>query len=799
MSIPSVARLHVRLAVWTFLALPLVLGPGHVPAAGAAPGQEPGPACVTGVRQQDLDGDGLPNLTVLDCTVITPYDRVLVFDGARNMRPAGRWEEATDFVDDTWVFQVGERSGEGRAALVVAFSADGADTLARVYDGSVTGGTVSYAVEGGRIRVTAPQYPSMVIRARGGGWLGPGGALNYNLIWQYDGPAASREYVDRYPAALRLDGHPDKEGEARDEDGDGVPEYLWYALTAPIPDSERIPRTGIQVNSGRHRPAPLTGVLFWPLLNLPQDPQGRNYFDTPLFLGVDWKAGLIVSFNFRGYPVEEGYHVNSTSGLRRGTINSLSFENPMAYYDLADDRDGRPELFIRLTYTPPGDPYFVSGGPTRLPLEMVQFSWNQRNHGALLWDYKVDLAGRHELGKTVALGETLIEQVPHEELPRWTVERPWAFATFVAYETGEGYLSSEGIYDWPTLEEVMTYEGVYAGATLQGVQAYTGSSIKKLADTTQIQRDYVAGVSAELPESLYRDILAGFRGEYAELDGPVWLSFSPVDARLHLVGTKRGVYNAGSGRRVVYRDVDGDALVNSWELFTGTQPVAQLLQAPGVLLYGAADRVQLRRADLPRELFRVQPPADHDEWARLDARLTANRRSFRPDDLELMLRQFGGPGLEVSGASLSGYRSLEGGAYRFVLELRPGFAVAGTDFLELAGLPPGTYIVTSAGAAGPFRVDPATAPLVSVSLVGTTLRELEGGRLRLALLNEGLQDVQEATLEVWAAAGERPGRIATQSVTLLSREPTAAVVDWAPPRSGVWALTPVLRLPDGGG
>jgi hypothetical protein len=249
---------------------------------------------------------------------------------------------------------------------------------------------------------------------------------------------------------------------------------------------------------------------------------------------------------------------------------------------------------------------------------------------------------------------------------------------------------------------------------------------------------------------------------------------------------------------VVYRDVDGDALVDSWELFTGTQPVARLLQAPGVLLYGAADRVQLRRADVPRELFRVQPPADHDEWTRLEARLTANRRGFRPDDLELMLRQFGGPLLEVSGASLSGYRSLEGGAYRFVLELRPGFAVAGADFLELAGLPPGTYLVTSAGAAGPFRVEPSTAPLVSVSLGGTTLRELEGGRLRLALLNGGLQDVQEATLEVWAAAGgEPPGRIATQSVTLLSQEPTAAVVDWAPPRSGVWALTPVLRLPDG--
>jgi hypothetical protein len=430
---------------------------------------------------------------------------------------------------------------------------------------------------------------------------------------------------------------------------------------------------------------------------------------------------------------------------------------------------------------------------------MVQYSWNQRNHDALLWDYKVDLAGRNPIGKTVALGDMLLEQVPYEELPRWTVAQPWAFATFVAYETGEGYLSSEGIYDWPTLEEVMTYEGINAGATVQGVQAYTGSTIKKLEDTTRIQRDYVAGMSAESPQGLYRDILAGFRGEYADLNGPVWLSFSPVDARLHLVRTTRGVYNAGNGRRVVYRDLDGDGLVDSWQLYAGTQPVAQLLQTPGGLLYGASNRVTLLRADIPRELFRVQPPADHDEWAALGERLAANRRAFRPNDLEQMLKQFDGPLVEVSGATLSGYRSLGGGAYRFSLELQPEFSVSGPDLLGLAGLPPGTYVVTSAGAAGPFRVAAATAPVVSASLTGMTMRELGRGRLRLELQNEGLEDISEATLELWAATpGERPVRIVTQSVALLAQVPTEATVDWAPPRRGTWTVTPLLRLPDGG-
>ena len=711
---------------------------------------------------------------------------------------ADRWEVATDFTDDTWVFQVGEQRGDGRAALVVAFSPDGDDTLARIYDGSVTGGTVSYVVEGNRVRVAAPQYPSMVIRALGGTWLQPSGALNYNLTWRYDGPAASRELAQRYPAAFNLDAHPDADGEVRDGDRDGVPEHLWYALQAPIPPTERVPRTFAQVNTGRHRPAVPAGVIFWPLLSAPRDPEGGNYFDTPLFLGVDWGAGLITTFRFPGYPIEAGYHINSLSPLQRGRVNVLSFENPMAYFDLAGDHDGRPELFIRMAYAPPGEPDFVSGGPTRSPIEMVQFSWNQRNHEELRWDYKVDLAGRNPIGRTVALGEFTVEQVPQEELPRWAVEHPWSFGTFVAFEGGEsyGYLSSEGIYEWSTLEGVLYYQGASAGEILQGLEAYTTHDIRSIPESEQVQRDYVAGADSKSPEDLYNIIRAGFRGEYSDINGLVAIYFSPVDARLHLSGATRGVYNAGNGRRVEYRNMDRDGHIDSWVLYSGKQQLAQLLQSRDYLLYGEADRVTLLRARVPRESFRAQPPADHDEWLRLGAQLEAHRRDFKPTDLGIMVDQFDGIRVDIDNAALSAYRPVGESGFRFVLDLGPGLRLAGPDVLGLVGRAPGRYVVTYDGA---FTVEPLTPPALSVALGEANLTEHQRGALRLSVWNDGLQDVSNATLEVWAApAGGRPSLVGKQTVSLPGGGSTAATVEWAPPRGGWWTIAPQLLLESGG-
>lgn len=790
---PPSLRSAARCVLLLLLLLAAVAPPRAV--AGSLPADElTADVRVFSVNQQDLDGDGAPDLTVIDCAIVTPYDNVWVFDGGRNMRTSGKWEEATDFEDDTWVFDIGGAGTTNRATLIIAFATSGDDTVARIYDGSVTSGVVRYEVQGRDLQVLEPNYPSMVIRAKGG-WLSADGTLNYNLIWQFDGPAANREYAKTYPSAFVLDGNPDAEGEVRDADYDGIPEYLWTNLLALVPPSERIPRAGIQVNSGQRRPSALKGVVFWPLLNRPEDPQGKNYFDTPLFLGFDWQNGLIKSFSFLGYPVEDGYHVNTLTPLKPRIVNVLNFENPMAYYDLAGDRDGRPELFIRMAYTPSHDPYFVTGGPTRSPIEMVQYSWNQKDHKELRWDFKVDLAGRNALGRIVRLGDFLIEQVPHADLPRWVMTNPWVFATFVAYESGDGYLSSEGIYDWSTLEGVQRYEGIYAGSTLTGVGDYTSSNIDSIPNSERIQRDYVGGASSKSPEALYQSILAGFRGEYADLNGPIELYFSPIDARLHLVGATRGVYNIGNRRRVEYRNLDRDAYIDSWQFYEGSRQIAQLLYSRDYLIASGDDLVQLQPARVPAEHFRVQPPTNRDEWVRLGQQLDAHKRDFALNDFRAMLQQFDGPRIEIENAELHDYRPLNEGGFRFVLDLKPAFRVRGTDLLGVSGLRTGSFAVTYDGT---FTVAPLTPPVLSASLTSAPLRQLEPSTIRVVLRNDGLQDVPSATLELWAEPPSgQPMRIAEQEVAFLAQTSSTVTVEWAPTRAGQWILTPQIREPDG--
>jgi hypothetical protein len=769
------------------------------PVSAWAAGEQPqasvpgGGPQVYGISQEDTNHDGALDLVTIDCNIKTPNDKVMVFDGSGTMRRSDRWQDATDFTDDTWIFDIGGNGGRNRATLIIAFSQDQGDTLARIYDGSTTRGGIRYEINGSSIHVINPVYPSLIIRVKGQ-WTRPDGGLNYNLIWQYDGPAANRDDARRYPTMFPLDGNPDATGAAGDTHGDGIPDYLWYSLLTPIQASERIPRSGAQVNSGRHRPASLTNVVFWPLLNQPDDPKSKNYFDTPLFLGVDWTSGLIESFSFQGYPVEDGYHINSLDPLKPKQVNVLSFENPMAYYDLAGNHNGIPELFIRFAYTPPGATDFMSGGPTRSPMEMVQYSWNQQNHDALRWDYKVDLAGRNPITTTVSLGDMRIQQVPHDILPRWVMENPWGFATFVAYESGDGYLSSEGLYEWSTLEGVQSYGGMSAGSTLAGVQAYTGNNIQTIPNAERSQRDYLGGASAISPQGLYQSILAGFRGEYANINGPVWLYFSPIDARLHLVGADHGVYNMGS-RRVEYHNLSGGPFIDSWQVYLGSQIVGQLQQSRDFLLSALDGKVSLLRAAVPRELFRTQPPASHDEWVKLGAQLDANKRDLAPIDLTSMMGQFAGPQITISNADMTDYRPLGDAGFRFVLDLQPGYRTEGADLLPLAGLAPGKYVITYQGS---FTIEPLTPPVVSGAVVQAELTQLQPGTVAVALRNDGLQDIPSATLELWAAPVQgQSALVVTQTVALLAQTPITATIQWAAPANGVWSLTPQIRQPDG--
>ena len=71
------------------------------------------------------------------------------------------------------------------------------------------------------------------------------------------------------------------------------------------------------------------------------------------------------------------------------------------------------------------------------------------------WDFGLSLTGSNPITSTVTFGEYPVQMVPHDDLPSWVVTRPWVNATLVATE-GRPYKSSEGIYEWSTLEGVVT-------------------------------------------------------------------------------------------------------------------------------------------------------------------------------------------------------------------------------------------------------------------------------------------------------------------------------------------------------
>jgi hypothetical protein len=71
--------------------------------------------------------------------------------------------------------------------------------------------------------------------------------------------------------------------------------------------------------------------------------------------------------------------------------------------------------------------------------------------------------------------------------------------------------------------------------------------------------------------------------------------------------------------------------------------------------------------------------------------------------------------------------------------------------------------------------------------------QLAPGAVRVGLHNDGLQDVPAATLELWAAAPQKPAHlVVTQTVTLLASSVLTATLQWTPLTAGDWTLTPKI-------
>ena len=725
---------------------------------------------VFGVSQSDLDGDGRPDLTAVDCAFASAHDRILILDRAGNMGAGTEILAVADFRDDIWIFDVG---ADGTAQLVLMFTQDGERRVADLYDDRNGDGQVSYRVRPRSVEVTESPHWHVRIMARSD-WFLPDGRVNPALVFQIDG------YILRYlewgeaapaPQGARrgatTDGGVDWELEVVDVNGDGIADYQLQRLLALSPPDAHIFRSTLYVNRRPRPPQPYPDALFWPLLVGKHDYESYNYFDRPPAVAVDWDRAQIDRAGILGYPTEQGYHINSWVRWRKGEINYANFENPMAYYDLAGDSDGYAELMVRFEVFAAGDSALSQevaqqGGFTR-PIVQVDYSWDQNNDGR--WDYEVSMAGFHPVTDEVAFGDFAVRTVPYERIPDWVMGRDWAIATFVAAESG-GYWSSEGMGDW---------------------NVNRGFRDGHLVEPSGLRDLYLTGLLAEPPLENYADIRRGMRGEYApEPVGRPTLYWSPVDGRLHLVGAEGGVWNV-DGRAVVrYADRNRDGYLDQWEYVAPEGRARRLNVLPGFLLYTGDGEVVLKRADVPLAAFTILPPRNSDEWRLLQDRLGALPPPVPPEGLRDILSRWQGPETRWVGAAARDLQVTSRG-FRFILDVGPGAqAVSSGEEGFTPPVAPGAYrVVWEDGRPSVRPLTPAALGLVSLEVEAT--REGEEATVRALFRNFGLDDARQVPLCVLLESPQGARRVLTATLSVLPGEGERELLwGWRPSVAGTW-------------
>jgi hypothetical protein len=732
------------------------------------------------VAQDDLDGDSLPDRTNIHCDFGTGNDLVQVYDGAGNMQASLDWQQATDYEDDTWIF---DASDDGEADLVIAFHHDGEALVAELYDDRDADGKVSYSAAGGRVRVTEPGGPTVRVVAADGWWQRDN-RTNYNLHLEIDGAvrASFNSPVVRYrsvsPETLlsMADKHLDVTILVRDVDNDGRPDYDFRQVLS-TPAVYTAYGTELAVNA-RDNEVPIEDFLFWPYLGGLTDyvkPSGGSM--PPI--QIDWAAAHIsaVAEFVASRGGDSNWFVYSSKRFGADDAVYANFENPFAFYDLANDLDGVPELAARSEYYGPFDLSFLSGAYSQA-IESIRYSWDQDNDGA--WDFKVDLIGRNPITEVVTFPEFAVQTVPYEAFPDWIVDHRWDTGVFVAVE-GTPYFSSEGIYEgfarpWRDL--------------------------------------YVTGRTSSPGLQQAQNVRQGLRLEYTpELDGQSWLYFSPVDHKLHLRSAQGGVWNLDDALRVRYDDADNDGYLDRWavtseppyatEAEAGTsggretgktapgKAVAFLQVADGMLIYADSGQVRLVRTVVEPSLFEMLPPRDHDEWSVLGEQLDRYGADFAPDGLLEMATQFQGPTTHIQGATLTDFRLTEDG-FRLVLELQRGSQVMDdANSLNVTEQADGSYLVTYDGE---FQIRTLTPPHLTVpegGIAGEPSSPQQGSwaTIRVVVRNSGLQDATLVPIAVYAVQGEgEPSLVGEEDLFVPAEGESVLELAWWPMEAGEWTI-----------
>lgn len=697
-------------------------------------------------------------------------------------------------------YAVGDHPMRPRLVVQIVHEPGADHATAQVFDAPPGARYVPIQLDGEKISLPSRLLPAITIQARGGWWVRDE-TINYNLDVQVNGPIDAmwgggfdpRFGPSGWVAAMRP-GEPAARILVRDPAGSGVPTWDLRSLLRDFP-GQGYYRTNY---AERTCLSPLTHDLGvspqWPYVAQGggyEQPNGR--LRPPIV--VDWGHSRITHFSELVTVRNQNcsYALYAINRLTPGRRNQPDFESPFAFYDLSGQGKGYPNLIVRAGRFPANDPWSAGLEPTVRPrrpvpvdYEAVRYSWRLAP-GDSLWDYKIEVLGFHPYtaDTPIADGYASIDAPSSAQLPDWVVDQPWPAVSFVDTE-GKSYQSSEGIYEW-------TPSDLGAG--------------------------YLAGWDTDPHPDAFSTIPLGFRGEYRfHQSRPPRLYLSPLDRRLHLLGAEGGLWNLGNAAVLRTLNLDHGPYINGWVRERSAERAGALPQVAaeqgsrdsieealyalaGYLIYSGPTGIELRRvADHPAD-FEIAPPTDPETWASFRERLApydAQRRD--PNDLKSWLTPVVGESLTISQASIRQVRSTPTG-FRFILTLGVGFDVQGSEIFHRPDLVPGSYAVTYTD--GRFTINPLTPPSITGELDDTTsyttpFVALQPRAVSVRLRNDGLTDLPDSTLELWAQPSNGPPILAaTRSVALLAQDPAAATLVWTPPAAGDWVLTPKIRQPDG--
>jgi hypothetical protein len=691
---------------------------------------------------------------------------IFVYNREQQVDPSRPWQGNVSQTDALWIFQAGplyQPRLSGRASLIIDFQTDDGGLSANLYDDQNGDGFAAYSLRENNAEPSIKENLAGIPTVRvstSENWWQRDRRTNFNLDITIDGPVRGdhNSAVHRYFDQFTTDGVIDFTAEVRDNNRDGVADYEYR--DSPIEGN--YVHTSLSV-SNESRPTPISQALIWPLLSAHLWGFDQPYNGLIAPIQVDWQAARINTIGelvpSRGRP--SNWFIYSINRVEKGKVTATNFESPFAFYNLSGIEDGFPDLQVRFEHFNEGE--FVRDW--REPVQSVRYSWDQFHRQT--WDYKLDMLGRHTITDTVAFNDFTIQTLPYAKIPRWVMDHTWDQINFVAYEGPNFYYTSEGIYEW-------------------GV-------------TGEIRGNYINGLADSYTLNDYYSIGEGFRGEYRiAAESIPRLYISSVDGLLHLRGAQGGLWKINDHTHLRYADRNDDSYLDEW-LYTRViddSPVVtttrQLNVAPSHIIYSDDQEVRLRETAVTPAAAESMPPATHDEWTALGSLLQAHGRAFTPEDLPALIEHFPGPELQISGATVAGYRAIGRDGFRFLLTLRPGFQVRGDSLIDIAGLSPATYVVTYDG---DLQIALLTPPEISGQLhIPQTPVQLVLSPLNVALHKTGNDDLSDTTLEIWAGStSQQPTLILTQPVTLRAGEPLTSALQWSPPEAGDWTLTPLIR------